>query len=78
MKRSAFISRRSTDTHNVTGRGFMIGRVAITHETLLYTTSIIDAHLGDLLKNSLFQALCELTSVYEASRSCEGISRSRI
>lgn len=55
MKRSAFVSRRSTDTHNVTGRGFMIGGgVAITYETRLYTTSIIDAHLGDWLKNTVF------------------------
>ena len=30
------------------------------------------------LKNSLFQALCELTSIYEASKSHEGIKRGRI
>ena len=79
MRRTASLSRRSTDTHDVTGGGCPSGRVeAITHGALLLSTSTRAAHLRDVLQTSLFQALCELTSVYEAGKSHEGINRGRI
>lgn len=55
---------------------FILGRVAITHENLLDDTFTIAAHLGYLLKNKILFKI--YVSIYEVSKSCEGINRSRI